>query len=480
MNSLRDPHPVVDLRGEISCYDSNGNLTTDENNYRFVYDAWNKVVQVKNSSNVVIVTYGRDALYRHVTDTVGSTVTDRFFSTDWQLLETKVGSNTVTRNVWSPVYIDGLVLRDRDTDGNGTLDERLYLLQDANWNTTALVNSTGTVQERYTYTPFGQVTFRDASGSTLSGSAKDWVFLHQGGERIAAGDYEFRNRVHSPSLGRWLSNDPLGFNAGDQNWYRAVGNNPGNGGDPSGLAWFYKWEWHHMFPNEFKDIISYFDFDGSDNGRLVTGGKHRGSGDSIHGLGWNQDWKEWIKNEKALGNQITPESIKANTTQMMESEKYKKAFEGSKPTVERYNDRWKRLNKLKGAGVIGAAITTIMVMPNLVQAAQVGGALAVAIEAKQLGFELACDFVTETGSSILIGGAVVGIAAAGGVTITSGGAAVTTVGGFGAVGGAVTVTAGVGYVTGYGIGMIPTGGGKDVHDRIADGMIGALNYVGLW
>jgi len=216
-------------------YDSNGNLTTDENNYRFVYDAWNRVVQVKNSSNVVIVTYGRDALHRHVTDTVGSTVTDRFFSGDWQLLETKVGSNTVTRNVWSPVYVDGLVLRDRDTDGNGSLDERLYALQDANWNTTALVNAGGTVQERYTYTPFGQVTFRDGSGSTLSGSAKDWVFLHQGGERIAAGDYEFRNRVYSPSLGRWLSNDPLGFDAGDQNWYRAVGNNLGNGLDPSGL-----------------------------------------------------------------------------------------------------------------------------------------------------------------------------------------------------------------------------------------------------
>ena len=216
-------------------YDSNGNLTTDENNHRFVYDAWNKVVQVKNSSNVVIVAYGRDALHRHVTDTVGSTVTDRFFSSDWQVMETKVGSNTITRNVWSPVYVDGLVLRDRDTDANGTLDERLYLLQDANWNTTALVNSTGTVQERYTYTPFGQVTFRDGSGSTLSGSAKDWVFLHQSGERIAGGDYEFRNRVYSPSLGRWLSNDPLGFEAGDQNWYRAIGNNPGNGVDPSGL-----------------------------------------------------------------------------------------------------------------------------------------------------------------------------------------------------------------------------------------------------
>jgi RHS repeat-associated protein len=91
------------------------------------------------------------------------------------------------------------------------------------------------VQERYTYTPFGQVTFRDNTGSTLSNSAKDWIFLHQGGERIAAGDYEFRNRVYSPSLGRWLSCDPLGFEAGDQNWYRAIGNNPIFMFDPSGL-----------------------------------------------------------------------------------------------------------------------------------------------------------------------------------------------------------------------------------------------------
>jgi RHS repeat-associated protein len=217
-------------------YDSNGNLTTDETNYRFVYDAWNRVVQVKNSSNVVIVTYGRDALHRHVTDTVASTVTDRFFSGDWQLLETKVGSNTVTRNVWSPVYVDTLVLRDRDTDGNGSLDERLYSLQDVNWNTTALVSAGGTVQERYTYTPFGQVTFRDGSGSTLSGSAKDWVFLHQGGERIAAGDYEFRNRVYSPSLGRWLSNDPLGFKSGDANHFYYLSNNPNTHIDPIGLC----------------------------------------------------------------------------------------------------------------------------------------------------------------------------------------------------------------------------------------------------
>jgi len=177
---------------------------------------------------------GRDALHRHVTDTEGTSLKDRFFGLKWQLFETKAGSNTVTRNVWSPAYVDALVLRDRDTDSNGTLDERIYPLQDGNWNTTALVTTSGTIVERETYNPFGVATYRDASGAALSGSSKDWVFLHQGGEKIAAGDYEFRNRIYSPTLGRWLSNDPLGFDAGDVNTYRALTNNPILQVDPTG------------------------------------------------------------------------------------------------------------------------------------------------------------------------------------------------------------------------------------------------------
>jgi len=72
-----------------------------------------------------------------------------------------------------------LVTRDRDTDANGTLDERLFAQHDANFHVTAITNTSGTVHERYTPDPFGVVTFRDASGNTISASAKDWVFLHQ-------------------------------------------------------------------------------------------------------------------------------------------------------------------------------------------------------------------------------------------------------------------------------------------------------------
>jgi hypothetical protein len=81
------------------------------------------------------------------------------------------------------------------------------------------------------------VTFRDGSGSTISVSTKAWDILHQGAKADIIGDYDFRNRVYSPTLGRWLTNDPIGFSAGDVNTFRYVGNGPGNRSDPSGL-WF--------------------------------------------------------------------------------------------------------------------------------------------------------------------------------------------------------------------------------------------------
>ncbi len=253
-------------------YDNNGNLTKDENDNRFVWDAWNREVKIKNSSNTVIATNAYDGLNHKVQVTTGAGLIDKIFGkNEWQVFEEKNGSNTLNRYVWSPVYVDGLVTRNRDTDGNGTLDDRLFALQDGNWNTTGLVNTSGIVVERETYGPYGGVTYRDASGSVISTSAKEWVFLHQGGERIAAGDYEFRNRVLSPTLGRWLSNDPIGFSAGDVNTFRYVENGPGNGLDSKGLkvvkitlsginigSIFTNSPRYIYVPDDVKDSLNYF------------------------------------------------------------------------------------------------------------------------------------------------------------------------------------------------------------------------------
>ncbi len=44
------------------------------------------------------------------------------------------------------------------------------------------------------------------------------------------------NRWYDPAVGRWLSADPIGFEAGDANLYRYVGNGPAAWTDPTGLA----------------------------------------------------------------------------------------------------------------------------------------------------------------------------------------------------------------------------------------------------
>ena len=42
------------------------------------------------------------------------------------------------------------------------------------------------------------------------------------------------NRWLDPQVGRWISEDPIGFAAGDANVYRYVGNIPATYTDPNG------------------------------------------------------------------------------------------------------------------------------------------------------------------------------------------------------------------------------------------------------
>jgi len=94
--------------------------------------------------------------------------------------------------VWSLRYIDAPVCRDEDKNSDGDCidpktdpdpaenegDEHLYYCQDANFNTTALVDGyDGAVVERYMYDPYGKVSVRhgvrDAAGNNTSESEWD-------------------------------------------------------------------------------------------------------------------------------------------------------------------------------------------------------------------------------------------------------------------------------------------------------------------
>ncbi len=229
---------ITSITGQTTpVYDSNGNMIVDQNGKTLIFDPWNRFFQYKNGATTLI-SYAYDPLNRRITENPG-TLKDLFYSSQWQVLEERTGSTVQIQYVWSPVYVDALIERDRDADANPAngLEERFYVQQDANWNVTEIFSTAGTVFERYIYDPYGQVTFLNASWSTLGSSAYSWIYLHQSGRLdTTSALYIFRHRDYSPALGRWIENDAEGFRAGDDNFYRYVSNGPTISKDPTGFC----------------------------------------------------------------------------------------------------------------------------------------------------------------------------------------------------------------------------------------------------
>ena len=121
--------------------------------------------------------------------------------------------------------IDDLVLRDRGVPG--TLNERLYALQDANWNVVAICNAparAGPLQ----LMAYGVPTVLNSDFSVKSGgTAYDWTVLYTGRELdVATGLYFYRSRDYLATLTAFSRRDPIGYGAVDANLYRYVGSNP--------------------------------------------------------------------------------------------------------------------------------------------------------------------------------------------------------------------------------------------------------------
>src|SRR5690606_21234991 len=106
---------------------------------------------------------------------------------------------------------DDLVCRDRDTTGNGILDERLYALQDTNWNVVALADPAGTVQERFAFSAYGTPLFLSAGFVSIDGSSFEWDVLYCGYRIDPGGLYYVRNRFLHSRLGNWITRDPIGY-----------------------------------------------------------------------------------------------------------------------------------------------------------------------------------------------------------------------------------------------------------------------------
>lgn len=103
-----------------------------------------------------------------------------------------------------------------------------FYLTDIQGSTLALTDAQGQITDRYEYSDFGETAH-------LSGSSTN-PFLYTGQELDSeTGFYHLRARHYAPSLGKFLSRDPIGYAAGS-NCYTYCGGDPTGHSDPSGLA----------------------------------------------------------------------------------------------------------------------------------------------------------------------------------------------------------------------------------------------------
>src|SRR4029077_18673260 len=72
--------------------------------------------------------------------------------------------------------------------------------------------------------------------TTISGATNSNAFQYTGRENEGNGLYFYRARYYSPKLGRFISEDPLGFEGSGLNFYSYVSNDPINFVDPFGLT----------------------------------------------------------------------------------------------------------------------------------------------------------------------------------------------------------------------------------------------------
>jgi RHS repeat-associated protein len=252
---------------EAYSYDASGNRTntgyqTGANNrllsdgtYRYEYDAegnrtkrvdlrsgevtdyfWNYYNQLtdvvtKNSNGEVTraIEYSYDAWGRRIgkvidIDGAGSGVAQResyVYEGDDVAIVFDGNGVQLHRYLYGPA-VDQILADENSTSVNWALVDNLGSLRD-------IVDRDGVLLNHVTYDSFGQVT------SELNLDV-DFRFGYTGRKRDEeTGLYYYRARYYDAAVGEFVSEDPIGFNAGDYNLTRYVAGNPVNGIDPYGL-----------------------------------------------------------------------------------------------------------------------------------------------------------------------------------------------------------------------------------------------------
>ncbi|MGA1823831.1 MAG: RHS repeat-associated core domain-containing protein [bacterium] len=250
---LQATHPQIST--ETFTYDPIGNRISSSGSSDWSYDACNRLLddgaftyqytngcltQKINKSNNEVITYTYntenqltgirtpcsaifyyyDGLGRRICKEVNGVKTYYIYDSEDILYTLDSTSNMVNYYTHGPGIDEPLEVRIGGTT--------YYYLSDGLGSINQIADSLGNIQQEYTYDSFGNIV-------NQAGIVNN-PYTYTGREFDSeSGLYYYRARFYDPRIGRFLTQDPIGFAGGDTNLYTYCMNNPVNWIDPWGF-----------------------------------------------------------------------------------------------------------------------------------------------------------------------------------------------------------------------------------------------------